>query len=51
MLELVEGVYNQDLLSKRLQGNAVKEALTITLLFLSRSSIVLFTSRSWQLAL
>ena len=32
MLELVEGVYNQDLLSRRLQGNAVKEALAITLL-------------------
>jgi hypothetical protein len=32
MLDLVEGVYNQDLLSRRLQGNAVKEALAITLL-------------------
>jgi hypothetical protein len=32
MLELVEGVYNQDLLSRRLQGNTVKEALAITLL-------------------
>ena len=32
MLELVEGVYNQDLLSRRVQGNAVKEALAITLL-------------------
>jgi hypothetical protein len=32
MLDLVEEEYNQDLLSSRLQGNAVKEALAITLL-------------------
>jgi hypothetical protein len=32
MLDLVEGDYSQDLLSRRLQGNAVKEALAITLL-------------------
>jgi hypothetical protein len=31
MLDLAEGVFNQDLLSRRLQGNAVKEALAITL--------------------
>ena len=37
MLELVEGVYNQDLLSRRLQGNSVKDALAITLLTLFRS--------------
>ena len=32
MLDLVEGDYNQELLSSRLQGNAVKEGLAITLL-------------------
>jgi hypothetical protein len=32
MLDLVEGEYNQDLLSGRLQGNAVKDGLAITLL-------------------
>jgi hypothetical protein len=32
MLDLVGGEYNQDLLSRRLQGNAVKEGLAITLL-------------------
>ena len=32
MLDLVEEEYNQDLLSRRLQGNAEKEALAITLL-------------------
>ena len=31
MLDLVEGEYNQELLSSRLQGNAVKEGLAITL--------------------
>ena len=34
MLDLVEGDYNQELLSSRLQGNAVKEGLAITLLLL-----------------
>ena len=35
MLDLVEGEYNQDLLSSRLQGNAVNEGLLITLVSMS----------------
>jgi hypothetical protein len=48
MLELVEGVYNQDLLSKRLQGNTVKEALTITLLRQFRRKDPNFKPPAWM---
>ena len=48
LLELVEGDYNQDLLSKRLQGNAMKEGLIITLLRQFRAKDPNFKPPAWM---
>ena len=48
MLDLIEGAYNQELLSTRLQGNAVKEALAITLLLQFRKTTPLDQTPAWM---
>ena len=48
MLDLVEGDYNQELLSSRLPGNAVKEGLAITLLLQFRRTTPTNQPPAWM---
>jgi hypothetical protein len=48
MLDLITGAYSQELLSTRLQGNAVKEALAISLLLQFRKTSPLEPLPAWM---
>ena len=47
MLALIQGEYCEELLSSRLQGGAIKEALAITLLLKYRAEFPTSTAPDW----